>query len=376
MDELIMKIMNEIDDDTTIKSELSRKKIQDACEIGKLKVGMLDRNFKIKYLTERIKLLQKQNEAQQLQIINFEKSLGNLEQSSFKLKPNDILYFMHIPKTAGTSLITILENYFEPNSILKAHDWEELLPKMPMDLSKIRFVRGHFGYSMLRTLPKKPICITMLRNPTDVVVSSIQMIRRQPRDAKRYSISDNQNISDIIIKSKLDLMKNPQTHWFLMDQDILARTGLMNKDELKNYRPEEDNEILTIHPEKNFIHIAKRRLYEFAFVGLVEKMEESLFLLHYTFGWKPIKDFIKKNEAPIVDQQETVSDEALLKIRSWTMLDLLLYQYGKQLFESRYLEMIENLKKKYYTSEYDEMRENEMVFHMLNKHYEENKKSN
>ena len=31
---------------------------------------------------------------------------------------DDVLYFLHIPKTAGTSLIFSLENYFDVNELL------------------------------------------------------------------------------------------------------------------------------------------------------------------------------------------------------------------------------------------------------------------
>ena len=44
-----------------------------------------------------------------------------------KINNEDILYFLHIPKTAGTSLIRILDNHFDHNSILPQQKWDDLL---------------------------------------------------------------------------------------------------------------------------------------------------------------------------------------------------------------------------------------------------------
>jgi len=74
----------------------------------------------------------------------------------FQLK-NETLYFLHIPKTAGTTLINILDKYFPENKVLLDHDWQTLLTNMPIDFSKYQFVRGHFGYSITRIFEKKAI---------------------------------------------------------------------------------------------------------------------------------------------------------------------------------------------------------------------------
>ena len=100
------------------------------------------------------------------------------------LQKNDILYFLHIPKTAGTTLITILDQYFPDETVLKDHDWQSLLPTKPLEFTKYRFVRGHFGFTIIKYL-KNPICITMLRNPYDTVISSYKMSQRQDIEATR-----------------------------------------------------------------------------------------------------------------------------------------------------------------------------------------------
>lgn len=82
--------------------------------------------------------------------------------NEFGLEETDALYFLHIPKTAGTTFISILDNFFDFNSICKKQSWDNLLPDMPSNLSKYNLFRGHFGYSLYRILLKPPIFITML----------------------------------------------------------------------------------------------------------------------------------------------------------------------------------------------------------------------
>ena len=89
------------------------------------------------------------------------KKKNNIE---YKLKNDDILYFLQIPKTGGTNLRTILENNFEFDNILYEYVWEDLLKKIPTDFSKYKLIIGHFGYRLYRILPKQPVYMSMLRD--------------------------------------------------------------------------------------------------------------------------------------------------------------------------------------------------------------------
>ena len=90
------------------------------------------------------------------------------------------LYFLHIPKTAGTTLISIIDDHFNLDSILHEQVWNEILPKIPETFSQFRLIRGHFGYGLHRVLTKKPLFLTMLREPVDRVLSFYEHIRRDP----------------------------------------------------------------------------------------------------------------------------------------------------------------------------------------------------
>ena len=88
-----------------------------------------------------------------------------------EIEKDDILYFLHIPKTAGTSLVDILENNFSQEEIFQEVIWPEMLKKLPKDFSKFRLIRGHFGFWIYKLLPKIPATITMLRDPIEQSLS-------------------------------------------------------------------------------------------------------------------------------------------------------------------------------------------------------------
>ena len=293
-------------------------------------------------------------------------SISKLNKES--LTNNKTLYFLHIPKTAGTSLISILDSYFQSERILNAHTWGELLPLMPLDFSKFLFVRGHFGYSVIRLFKKEPICITLIRDPIKQMISAYKMLSRQPNDIKRFQIPNEKSLSELIEGPYLEGLKNPQTHWLVIDQDILKKTKNFAKNQLENYRPEEDQNLLPMISYERFLKIAKKRISEFTFVGIVDRMEESLFLLHYIFGWKPIRNKIKENVAP--DSSNEITKKALEKLEKNTKIDQKLYRYACNLFEEKYSMMVKDLREKYWEDKYKKWEINDAIFEMLQKDYD------
>lgn len=83
------------------------------------------------------------------------------------IKDEDVVCFLHIPRTAGTTFISIVDSFFDNNSIYPKQLWHELLARGETDFSKFRLFRGHFGYGIHHLLEKKPVYLTILRNPLE-----------------------------------------------------------------------------------------------------------------------------------------------------------------------------------------------------------------
>jgi len=275
---------------------------------------------------------------------------------------------VRIPKTAGINTTSILDNHFDFDAILQSQRWDQLLLDMPKNFSKFRLVRGHFGYDFFEILPKKPIYITFLRKPDDLIISQYKQLQRDPHFRKRYDISEEQSTSDLILRPVIHNQENLQCRWLVAKFDVLSKTKGWDEEKLANFVPEDQPEFnMSNISEGELFEIAKDRLVDFTFFGLAEKYEESLFLLHYTLCWKPIRSVTRLNVAS--NKNKTISTEASKVLEDRTRADIKLYQFAKQLFESRYSQMVEDLKCKYYVPSYENMAANDVVYDMLEKHY-------
>jgi len=289
-----------------------------------------------------------------------------------QLKEDDILYFLHIPKTAGTTLISILDSFFDYDTIYPEQLWHNLLKNRLTDFSKCRLIRGHFGFGLCRLLPKKPVIMTMLRNPVDRYISGIEHKIRDP-DPRFEPKSEMKH------KSPLEILNDPESSGFEdlqcrqigLDPDILSITKSWEHEELANFKyPQVLQKASKKVSRDKLLQDAKTRLSEFEFVGISERFEDSVSLLFFTFGWRPIHNIWKLNVTPKKIKKTDVPKETINRILESNQLDSKLYEFGKEIFENRFNEMMEYLNHHYYESKYSKVSSKKSLVLMLEKHYE------
>jgi hypothetical protein len=236
-----------------------------------------------------------------------------------RLRSGHTLLFLHIPKAGGTTLYSVLEKQFPQEACYSVPD--RLHPvDLPPNLDQYRLVRVHQGYDVYRCFQRKPVYVTMLREPIARAVSYYYHIRRH---------SDHP-LHEVVLKreySLLDCLNDTKMqHRFGNAQTRLLAFRILPGDDL----PSGDVQL----------EMAKVRLHEFAYFGLVESFARSVQLLTYTFGWSPITHIQRLNAAPESDYDESISPEVRGAIAACNDLDIALYDYAVQLFQERYQQML------------------------------------
>jgi len=280
-----------------------------------------------------------------------------------KLNNADILFFDHIPKASGSTFTSIVDEHFDFESICPQQLWDNLLPELPKNFSKFRFIRGHFGYGLHRILPKKPVFVTMLRNPFDLCISWYEFICRNaefdPEIKKRF-FDKRYKLSDVLNHpAKKRSFENTQTR--LLSKDLPPSFFNMQINEQHN----SVSSMFLSSVDSSDLEIAKQHLSEFPFFGLTERFEDSMFLLCYTFCWRPIRHIVKKMTGKNRRTSKDFPSQVIDTVKKLTELDTNLYNFAEELFENRYNKMINELKEKYYESRFSDMPFQEMMFEML-----------
>lgn len=247
--------------------------------------------------------------------------------AQYHLQENDVMYFCHIPKTAGMTFRTIVEDQFHSEEICPA-TLNAQLAKIPLEtLQKYRLFRGHLGFTNLPgLLPEKNfINVTVLREPVARVISHYDYIRRMPGDPHYAAVKDMtlEEFAQKLTAGKVG--KNIQTY----------HVAKALRFQLDSLTPSE------------ILEVAKESLDRFGFVGLVERFQDSLFLLSYIFGWKPIINSRKENAARSKKSLDELSTRTIDIIKENTQLDAELYRYAQEIFAERFFEMTQNLLERY-----------------------------
>lgn len=234
--------------------------------------------------------------------------------------PEEQWFFMHIAKTAGTSLISLLDQRFTADEICpldRATRKQFRLTFSERQRLAFKFVRGHFPYSLKDDL-RAPRLITFLREPTERSLSEIHHLKRMERQGLKYIAEP---IAHLTVEEFLE-------HPILGCHVVNRATKYLN---------DFDSVTTVVSPaEPNpDLALAKERLAQFDFIGITERFAESLELFTYTFGLPSIHKFPVLQASADRESWQNVSPHIIEKLEKMNRAETELYQYGLQMFEQR-----------------------------------------
>jgi hypothetical protein len=237
----------------------------------------------------------------------------------------EALIFLHIPKTAGTTLNRIIEWHYNPLSIFTIAPYgiratAERFKRLPeRRRRRFRVVRGHLFYGIHEFLPQGATYITMLRDPVARLLSTYHFILRRPlHPLHRRFKEERLGVEDLIRLTP---------HRQNLQCRFIAGVG-----RIENFRvlTKPDQAAQSGISDERVLEIAKENLTRsFRVVGLTERFQESLLLMMICFGWK-VPFYENRKVSKVRPEVETALVEM---IREHNRLDVELYDFAKTLFE-------------------------------------------
>lgn len=253
---------------------------------------------------------------------------------------NKPLYYLHIPKTAGSSLTSFLDVQFDRSKICPAQLLPDLFKLNSDSISTYDFFRGHLWFGLNSYVGKELNYITMLRDPVQRTISWYSHVKRDV-NAYRHDrvVKENWSLFDFVADKETQWdMVNAQTIFLAADLDFEK----LSKDPV-GYGTAVIKSYAARSKDRELLDLAKARLERFMFFGITERMNHSLHLLAHALDVYPLFSREKLNVSENRPVDGEISSDAIRAIREITSLDQELYDWAAKIFDSKYDELVNSL---------------------------------
>lgn len=220
------------------------------------------------------------------------------------------LFFLHLPKTAGTSLRAYLLEQYSEQATFPKFDYRGVDADDLASLASYDLVIGHFDTRLLRQLGRgRHASALIMREPVSRTVSALRHAIADPNFRPHGVAMDGRTLQDVI-----------------RDPEVMARfsnnqTGLLSAD---GARDADDGPPFTFDSLEPDLERALVNLDRFDVVGLMEQFEDSMLRLAWQCGLYPVKLATRLNVAsPATEATLTEADRQI--VASYNALDIALY---------------------------------------------------
>jgi hypothetical protein len=226
------------------------------------------------------------------------------------------LIFVHIPKTAGSTLNSIIVREYNPLQIAavdgRFQRWafHRMIRWTPERLNVNDIYTGHMPFGLHKLMTREATYVTVLRKPVERVISEYFY-----RIGRRSHPLADRKIKGFSLREWVE--KEPYHNV----QTKLLAGGSPGYD----YMAGECSQAM--------LDTAKRNLNQsFSLVGLTERFDETLALCRLIFGWK-VRRYAAQRVTRGKPRGEDISNDVRELIAHRNCFDVELYRYGVQLFE-------------------------------------------
>ncbi len=248
-----------------------------------------------------------------------------------KLKSSNILAYVHINHTGGTTFKTLLGRLYFENDIKKkiplpdgyykggiAFKFSNKFPILSREYSSIpdylksniEVVEGSVNDSFLKGMNCK--YITFVRHPIDRVISHYYWTIRKGK-------SGNSKIGQYVLNNKISLLDYLKEGKYFDVDNYMVRT-LLNDQDGKNvaFGKITDNHL------QQAVEIMDHR---FEIVGITERYNESLTCMKIKLEWGRIPFYFKQN---IGSGKRGIDNTTMIELNKLNKYDLMLYKHASE----------------------------------------------
>ena len=229
---------------------------------------------------------------------------------------NETVIFLHIGKTAGSTMRQILKRQFPASQTLtvraRRRPREETLGdfgRLPeADRLRPRLIMGHTVFGLHEHVPRPCRYGTMLRDPVRLAISQHRYVLRTPGH-RHHEQAQGMSLEEYVESGLALEMDNSQTR--AVAGDIGTPYGGCTPEMLETAKAN-----LAAH---------------FGWVGITERFDESVVLLGRTFGWRDVR-YVSAN---VARGGEPPTAAELELVRRANHLDQDLYDHARRQLDER-----------------------------------------
>ena len=256
------------------------------------------------------------------------------------------LIFLHIHKTAGTSLAQLLVRQF-PRDAVHRMDQHYFRVQQALDAlqslnlesrRRIGCLIGHVAYGVHSLLPQEPAYVTMLREPVSRTLSEYYYVRSAPAPYIHKLLDHKDNLTPFERRFREHLRPESTPANSLeafLEMGLDAETLNLQTRMLGGFVP--PGRFAPPYPPlpEHALQTAKKNLRDnISACGLVERFDESVLLMQSIFSWRNAYYTVENTRRGQL-HRKPVAKTTLGKIELHCERDLELYEYAQALFAER-----------------------------------------
>lgn len=246
------------------------------------------------------------------------------------------IYFLHIPKTVGSSLTTFLQTLYNKSEIYgRFPGWAEVLRVSHDELARSRVICGHLGTYLNSYYKGELRPFTFVREPLGRALSHYEHVKR---DTNHYfhKVANELGTFGAFMRDPRTqpTVSNFQVRHLAANVDPSVIAATLNAQQLAARELERLIDTCDLGESLGeLLERASQNLERMCFVGIAEQFDRSLGLLCEIFGW-PAPDTVPiTNVNPNIVSLDSLSDADRALLTDLNAADLALYASAKSRFE-------------------------------------------